>query len=398
MRTNAAHFLRSTAVIGLLTAVTGVFAQDNPPARAKWLPTGAIQNFTDVMQRIHDDAVTPPDDDALMIAATRALLAHVDPEGGEYYTKAEYEDFKTGRHVASVGVELRMRQGQFVLFALDGGPAASAGVRNGDVLRTINGMPVAGLDSHTAFIRLRGDDGSKVVLGIARPDSSTLINVELVRQAIPFPPVTVSRIDSDLAVLRVPPFQVRTLKEIADALNEEWSRRPFKGLVIDLRHNIGGLLESSIGLAAMFLKPDDLVARMSGRIREANQEFHAVPADYNRRNTGPDPVASLPTALRALPLVVLVDESTASGAEIVAAALRDHQRAILVGHITYGRGSIQTLMPLPSGAAMKLTTAYYVTPSGQQLQGRGLQPEVPVASDDEAVALQAALAALRKQI
>lgn len=385
-------------MIGLLAAAAGVFGQDKPPARPRWLPMEGIQNFTDVMQRVHDDAVTPPDEEALMVAAVRAMLAQADPEGGEYYTKSDYDDFKTGRHGASVGVELRMRQGQLVLMALEGGPAARAGVRNGDLLRTIDGLPVAGLDSHTALGRLRGDDGSKVKLGIARPDSSTLINVELVRQAIPYPPVTVSRIDADLAVLRVPPFQDRTLKEVADALNAEWSRRPFKGLVIDLRHNVGGLLESSIGLAAMFLKPDDLVGRTTGRIRQANQEFHAAPSDYNKRNTSPDPLASLPPALREVPLVVLVDEWTASGAEIVAAALRDHKRAILVGHTTYGRASIQTIMPLGSGAAMKLTTAYYVAPSGEQFQGRGLQPEVPVASDDEAVALRAALAALRKQL
>jgi carboxyl-terminal processing protease len=400
MRIPAAPFRRLfVAALLAAAAAAGASAQDKPPAPPRDLPLAAIRNFSDVMLRIKDDSAKAVDDDELMVAATRAMLEHADPEGGEYYTKAEFDDFKSGisRRGAEPGVELRVRQGQLVLFPVAGGPAAAAGVRRGDVLRSIDGVALSGLELHAITRRLWGEAGSKVALGIARPDSAALTTVLVVRADMPYPPVSVTRIDGDLAVVRVPPFQVHTLQQVADALGAEWARKPFKGLLIDLRHNSGGLLESSIGLAAMFLQPQDIVVSTSGRIRQANQVYRAAPADYLRHGDA-DPLKDLPAAFRTLPLVVLVDESTASGAEISAAALRDHERAILVGHITYGRGSIQTIMPLASGAAMKLTTAYYTTPSGRQLNGSGLQPDVAVAGDDEAQALQAAVAALRKRL
>jgi carboxyl-terminal processing protease len=394
-----ASICRWASLLGLLVAAVDSPAQDAAAARAPPIPLASIQEFTTVLERTRADSLTPIEGDALLVAAMKGMLQRIDPEGGDYWTKSEFEDFKTGgdRSEVGVGVEIRVRQGQLAIFPVDGGPAAPAGIHRGDWVRTIDGVAVAGLRPQEAAKLLRGAAGSKVVLGIARGESGTVLELPVERRSVATPPVAVSRVDADLAVLRVSAFQRHTLQQVADALSQEWTRRPFKGLVIDLRHNYGGLLESSIGLAAAFLKPDELVVRTVGRIREANQEYHATPADYARRGEG-DPLAQLPPALRALPLVVLVDESTASAAEIAAAALRDHGRAVVVGHATYGRGSVQTVMPLPSGAAMKVTTAYYISPSGQQFQGKGLQPDVPVASDDEAQALQAALAALRKRL
>lgn len=399
MRTLVAIFSRRALALSLLAATAAASAQDKPPSRSDPLPYAAIQNFTDVVERIRADAVTPVDRETLLAEAAKGLLARVDPEGGEFYTKADYEDFRSAAnlHFASVGLEVRARQGLLAVFPLEGGPAAAAGVRAGDWLRTIDGIPMAGVDPHDVIKRLRGDMGSKVVLGVARGDGGQVLRFEIERRSVSYLPVAVSRVDADVAVLHVDAFRSGTLKEVADALRQEWSRRPFKGLVLDLRHNNGGLLQGAVGMAAIFLQPDVLVVKTVGRIPDANQVFLAKREDYARLGE-PDPLAAIPAALRAVPVVVLVDESTVSGAEIVAAALRDNKRAILVGHVTWGRGSIQTVMPLPGGTAMKLTTANFVTPSGQQIQGQGLKPDVPVASDDEAEGLQAAVAALRKRL
>ena len=393
---NATSLRRCLAGACLLALAAGSRADDNP--KRPPLSLAVVQQFTDAIERIRADAVTPVDDEAMLAAATKGALAKVDPEG-KYYTAAEArsESSDLRRGAANVGLEVRVRQGFLLLFPRPDGPAALAGVRAGDALRTIDGLPVAGLRPDEVAPLLRGETGSHVVLGLARADSSALQKLDVERRVMIDPRPSVTRIDAGVAVLHLAGFDERALPDAVAALSREWAKQRFKGLVLDLRHSPGGLLDVSVGLAALFLEPNAVVMSTTGRIADANQTFRASPADYLRRG-GPDPVASLPAAVRAVPLVVLVDGGTASGAEIVAAALHDHGRAAVVGHATFGRGIIQTVMPLPGGAVLKLTTATFATPSGAQLQGKGLVPDVLVDSDDEEQALQAAVATLRKRL
>jgi carboxyl-terminal processing protease len=388
-------------VAALAATATASCAQDaKPPARkAMALNLEQIQTLTDAIERLKADYVRPLSGDEILEQTLKGLLERIDPEGGEYLTRSEFEEFKRGlggSAMAGAGMDIHARPGGLGVLPVEGGPAALAGMRAGDMLRSIDGVPVTALRPSEAAKLLRGAAGSRTTVLVNRAGAADVLRFELERRVVPYPPVRLWRPDGDLAVLRVPPLQERTLQDTVDSLKQEWTRQPFRGLVLDLRQNIGGLLTSAIGIAAIFLPPGEVVAKTSGQITEANRVYRASPDDY--LGHGADPLASLPPALRRVPLVVLVDESTASGAEIVAAALRDHGRAALVGHATYGRGSIQTIMPLSSGGAMKITTATYTTPSGSAIAGKGLQPDVAVVGDDDQQALQAALATLRKRL
>ena len=213
-------------------------APDKPkPAAPMALSPAQIGLFLDVITRLEQDFVRPVDGAEVTEQAMKGLLERVDPEGGAFYTRSEYDDFKRGLGGSrpGVGLEVRLRQGSLVVFPLDGGPAALAGIRSGDLLHTIDGIPAADLRPEAALKRLRGDAATHVVLGIARQRSSTIQQFDLERRFVDRPPVSLSRPDADLAVLRVPPFQSRTLQEVVEALNQAWARKPFKGLVLDLR-------------------------------------------------------------------------------------------------------------------------------------------------------------------
>ncbi len=395
--------LRAAVGIFVAAIATPCFPQEKaaPPSRPMPLAKEQIDTILSVIDRLKLDYVRSVDGDEVTEQALKGLLERIDPEGGEYFTKAEFDDFERGYEGVArqlgIGVVIHARADALHLFPIQGGPAELAGVRSGDTLRSIDGTPTADLTPHAAAKMLRGDSASHVIVGVTRGSSTELLRFDVVRRIVQYPPVRLMRPEPDLVVLQIPTLADRTLEDAARALNDEWGRRPYKGILLDLRQNSGGLLESAIGLSAIFLQPGALVVTTTGRIAQANQAFHATPADYMLHG-GSDPLANLAPALRRLPLVVLVDEATASGAEIVAAALRDHGRAVIVGHVTYGRGSIQTLMALPSGGAMKITTAFYTTPSGSALQGQGIKPDVVVNGDDAAQALQAGLAELRKRL
>lgn len=393
---------RFVIVAATALAATASGAQEVKSLIRKPMPMSLdqIQTLTDVIQRLAADYVRPVAGDEMLDQTLKGMLERIDPEGGEYFTRSEYDAFKQGlggTGLPGIGVDMHRRNGALHLFPTEGSPAASAGIRSGDTLRSVDGTPVDELRPATVSALLRGPAGSRVTLGVVRASRPGLLSIVAERGLVPYPTVRLTRQDGDLVVLRVPSLQQRTLQQSAQALGDEWARKPYKGIVLDLRQNSGGLLESAVGMAAIFLQPDDVVVKTTGRIAQANQVLHATPADYLRGNEA-DPLAALPPALRRLPLVVLVDEVTASGAEIITGALHDHARAVVVGHATYGRGSVQTVMPLSSGGAMKITTAFYTTPSGAPIQGTGLSPDVAVDGDDEGKALQAALGALRKRL
>lgn len=381
---------RAAVALVLLAAATAARPQGRDP-----LPLEGLRLLAEVYQHVRRSSATPVSDEALIRAAIRGMLRDAAPEGSEFYTVHEAEEFIAGPPPGQVGigVQLTTRGDRLVLDAPHvGGPAEAAGLQPGDVLQSIDGTAVNARTQVQAHRLLFGPAGSRVVLGLQRDCSTQPLQVTLVRQPAAAAETVVSRPTPEVVVLRPSQFRDRTLEEVARGLASEWQRGPFRGVVLDLRRNPGGLVQTAIGLAALFLPEDAVVAKSSGTDALANQLFRARPGDYLQRGT--DPLASIPKAIRSLPLVVLTDEGTAAGSEIVVAALKDHRRAAIVGRRTYGRGSIQTFTRLSGGAAMKLTTAYWESPSGARIHGAGIEPDERVDPGNPQREVDAAVARL----
>lgn len=382
--------LRRAVGIALLTW-GGLAAAQTPPAGS--LPTEQMRQFAAAYAMLRESYVDAVDPQALVLAAIRGMLREVDPDGGEFFTAEELRDYTaaTSSGQASIGVQMLFRAQAALLGAVTpGGPADRAGLKAGEVIEAIDGKPTLGLRAHQVLGLLRGPEGSTVVLQVRDVGAAQGRRVELQRQSPRAPEVLLQRTAGSTAVLRMPSFQERTLERVADELAREWSRQPFDGLVMDLRGNPGGLLDVAIGVAAIFLPADAAILKTVGRLPEANANWRARPEYYSR--TSADPLARLPAALRQVPLVLLVDEGTSAGAEIVVAALKDNRRAAVVGRRTFGRGSIQTLRRLGEGGAVKFTTAVWESPSGARLNGQGVQPDVLLARDTPERELEAAVA------
>lgn len=356
--------------------------------------------LTEVFGLLKAELPTPPSEEAMIMAAIRGMVRETDPEGA-FFTEAEMKamrapaDEKDGHPGLMLG---RHGQQLVVAAALPGGPADAAGLRSGDAIDAIDGTSVAGLHPEQATKLLRGPTGSKVVLDLRRADSPTPVRREIERRFVPDLPPKLQRPTPDLVVMVVSKLESRTLEQAAATLTQEWRRRPFKGLVLDLRHSSGGLFSTSIGLAAMFVPADTVIATSVGAAPDSNRVFRAIAGDYASKGAARDPLSSLTPEIRALPLVVLVGPGTAAGAEIAVAALKDHQRATIVGQRTYGRGSIQTIRPLSGGGAVKLTTAHWESPSGTRIHGIGVEPHETLEDTDPQRQLDAAIASLQRRL
>ncbi len=394
------RFWRPALLAASLVCQPPAAAQNNTPAAKPALPLAEMQSLARVYELLQKQCATLTPGSQIMLGALKGMVKELDPEGGEYFTDEELKAFRNTTaqpDQGSVGVELRQKMPDKVELApLWNGPAVTAGVQLHDQLVAVDGQPVAHLSTHQITGLLRGPVGSTARLSLLRDCQATPVELSVTRAVVTQPRPALDRPAPGLAVLRLPSSNERTLEDTASLLQREWRDKPFdKGLVLDLRGNPGGLLETYIGLAAIFLPADALVARTEGQSAEANHDYRANPESYARRPTSLSPLRQLPPELKTLPLVVLTDGATASGAEIVAAALKDHQRATLVGRRTYGRGSIQTVFPLGGGhGAVKLTTAHWVSPNGTRIHGTGLEPDVTVNDPDPAPALDAALRTL----
>lgn len=335
------------------------------------------------------------DDKTLLVHAIKGMLKGADPEAGEYYTPTEFEEWRNGSAAdgGAVGVEVRLKDGQFELSPIEGGPAMQAGVMFGDHLHAIDGQRVKGMERFKVTQRLAGPLGSRVTLTVFREASLKVLEIPVERRAFTPPGVTMSRPAADAVVLRVPHFRDSTLQEAANELLKAWSERPFAAVILDLRGCPGGLLETALGVAAIFLPQGEVVTHARGEGIASNHTYLASPSFYDRKGRG-DQLAQLPAALRRLPVVVMVDGGTASGAEIVAAALQDHKRAKVLGTQTYGRASIQTVRPLQMGG-VKYTTSFWTSPAGRKLHGVGIAPDISVEDPWSSAALALAISTAR---
>jgi carboxyl-terminal processing protease len=318
--------------------------------------------FAEVYERIKREYVDEVDDRTLMERATRGMVAALDPHSA-YLDSEEFNEVRlsTMGSYPGVGIEVGAIAGSVrVLKIIDGTPAHAAGVLAGDELMAIDGREI-GADLAGAIARLRGTSGSLVTLSVRRAGTPALLEFALRRAEVEVHSVTAQTLEPGYGYVRISTFSETTPQDLAHAVLMLKRDNPagIKGLVLDLRNNPGGVLESGVAVADDFLD-SGVIVTADGRTEDARFEMDATPGDL----------------IDGAALVVLVNAGSASASEIVAGALKDHARALLIGRRTYGKGSVQTVMPLPRGGAVKLTTSRYFTPSGASIHGRGLEPDI----------------------
>jgi carboxyl-terminal processing protease len=342
------------------------------------LPLEEIQQLSAVFGLIKTDYVEPVDDKKLITDAIGGMVSSLDPHS-QYFDKKSFKEFRegtTGRFVG-VGIEITQEDGLIkIVSPIEGSPADRAGLKTNDLITKIDDTAVKGLTLNVAVKRMRGEPNTKVTLTILRKDESRSFPVTITREEIKTQSVKAKVIEPGYAWIRLSQFQERTVDDFVRKLEEIYKQEPrLKGLVLDLRNDPGGLLDAAVAVSAAFLPENVTVVSTNGQLAESKATFKASPEFYQRRGSG-DPLKRLPAALKNVPLVVLVNEGSASASEIVAGALQDHKRATIMGSQTFGKGSVQTVRPLGPDTGIKLTTARYYTPSGKSIQAKGIVPDV----------------------
>ena len=342
------------------------------------LPLAEVQQLAAVFDRVKSEYVEPVDEKKLIEDAIAGMVAGLDPHS-QYLDKKTWKEFResTGGKFVGIGIEMGMEDGLVkVVSPIEGSPAFRAGLKPGDFITRIDDTPVKGMTVDQAVKRMRGDPNTKVVLTVFRKAENRSFPVTIIREEIRMQSVRAKMVDPGYGWLRVSQFQDRTVDDFVKKIEELYKQDPnLKGLVLDLRNDPGGLLDGAVALSAAFLPADVVVVTTNGQLPESRASFRASPKYYARRG-GPDPLRRLPAALKTVPLVVLVNEGSASASEIVAGALQDHKRATIMGAQTFGKGSVQTIRPLPGETALKITTARYYTPNGRSIQAKGIEPDV----------------------
>ena len=372
-----AGWLAAGAVAGALTTMQLQATARNGVAQ---LPLEELQQMAAVFGMIKTDYVEPVDEKKLIGDAIGGMVAGLDPHS-QYFDKKTFKEFReatTGRFIG-IGIEMSMEDGLVkVNTPIEGSPAFRAGLKSGDLITKIDDTFVKGLTVDQAVKRMRGEPNTKVQLTVFRKTESRSFPVTIVREEIRVQSVRSKILEPGYAWLRVSQFQDRTVDDFSKKLEEIYKQEPnLKGLVLDLRNDPGGLLEGAVAISAAFLPSDVVVVSTNGQITDSKQTFRAAPTDYLRRG-GSDPLRKLPDAIKRVPLIVLVNEGSASASEIVAGALQDHKRATIMGAQTFGKGSVQTVRQLGPDTALKITTARYYTPSGASIQAKGIVPDLMI--------------------
>ena len=358
----AASFLLGASI----TLTHGVLAEKQAAtAAAGGLPLDDLRNFVEVLNKVKADYVEPVDDKTLLENAMRGMLSGLDPHSG-YLDKEEFKDMNevtTGKF-GGLGIEVQAQNGVVrVVSPIDDTPAAKAGIKPGDLIVKIDDQLVKGLSLNDAVTKMRGDPGTKVVLTVVRDNTPAPLIFDLKRDIIKVASVRSKMLEPGYAYIRIASFQTSTAKNLDDeiAKMKKAADGKLKGVVLDLRNNPGGVLNGAVDVSDAFLEKGPIVS-IKGRDKDSNHEFDATPGDE----------------LNGLPMVVLVNGGSASAAEIVAGALQDQHRAVLLGSKTFGKGSVQTILPMQNDTAIKITTARYYTPSGRSIQAEGIVPDIVV--------------------
>jgi len=344
------------------------------------LPLEEIQQLSAVFGLIKTDYVEPVDDKKLITDAISGMVSSLDPHS-QYFDKKSFKEFRegtTGRFVG-VGIEITQEDGLIkIVSPIEGSPAYRAGLKTGDLITKIDDTAVRGLSLNDSVKRMRGEPNTKVTLTIFRKDENRTFPVTITREEIKTQSVKGKVIEPGYAWIRLSQFQERTVDDFVRKVEEVYKQEPrLKGLVLDLRNDPGGLLDAAVAISAAFLPENVTVVSTNGQLADSKATYKASPEFYARRGQG-DPLKRLPAAIKTVPLVVLVNEGSASASEIVAGALQDHKRATLMGSQTFGKGSVQTVRPLGPDTGIKITTARYYTPNGRSIQAKGIVPDVMV--------------------
>jgi len=373
-KTGNVLLLAAGIAIGLSLGLAHGVLADRPAALGTDLPWQDARMLAAVLERVKHDYVNPVDDHQLLQAAIRGMVSSLDPYSA-YLDGDEYDEVKissSGRY-SGVGIELSIEDEQVVVIApFEGSPAALAGIRSGDIIVTIDGIPVNTSTLADTIGRMRGAEGTSVKMGIMREGNPEPMLFTLKRSRVELHSVRAEMLESGYAYVRISQFSETTGDDLNAALKNlrKHNGTPLKGLVLDMRDNPGGVLEAAVSVADTFLD-SGVIVTAKGRTPDSKFEMSATPGD----------------ALNGAPIIVLVNGGSASAAEIVAGALKDQHRAKLMGRTTFGKGSVQTIIPLSDDRAVKLTTSLYYTPSGVSINHRGIAPDIELERDPKQPAI-----------
>ena len=327
------------------------------------LPLDELRTFADVYNQIRVGYVEDIDDSTLLEYAIQGMLMGLDPHS-VYLTKDAFQGLQeaTTGEFSGLGLEVGMEDGYVkIISPIDGSPAAGAGLQSGDVILKLGKAPVKGMSLGEAIEMMRGPAGSAIELTIGRPGESQPFEVTLIRDVIKVASVRQRWLEPGYGYIRIAQFQSATGEDVSKALEKLMTKEELKGLVLDLRNNPGGVLRSSVDVAGLFMDGGNVVYT-EGRLPNSDMNFDAQPTD----------------ASAGTPIVVLINSGSASASEIVAGALQDHGRAVIMGTRSFGKGSVQTILPISDSRAVKLTTALYFTPNGRSIQAEGIEPDIEV--------------------
>ena len=366
------------ALAGILLALNFSAVAEREAARFP-LPVDELRSFAEVFGAIKANYVEPVDDKKLITDAVSGMVTGLDPHSA-YLDQDAYRELRisTRGEFGGLGIEVGMEEGLVkVVSPIEDTPAFRAGLKPGDFIIKIDDTSVKGMNLNEAVKRMRGKPKTTIRLKILRKGEPKPFEVTLTRDIIRVQSVKSKLIEPGYGWIRVAQFQEHTGEDLVKHLRAFYKQEPLKGLILDLRNDPGGILDGAVGISSAFLPSDALVVYTDGRLEDAKRKFYASPENY-LRGIPNDYLKGLPQGVKTVPMVVLVNGGSASASEIVAGALQDHKRATVIGTQTFGKGSVQTILPLGNDTAIKLTTARYYTPSGRSIQAKGITPDIVI--------------------
>lgn len=349
--------------VGISVSLTSSVMAEKKVEKSAGLPLNELRNFSDIFARIKTDYVEDVEDKVLLEHAIRGMLTGLDPHSS-YLNPDEYKELKIGTtgKFGGLGIQVGMENGFVkVISPIDDTPAFHAGLESGDLIIRLDEKSVKGMTLNDAVKIMRGDPGTDIKLTVIREGADKPLPFTVTRDIISVKSVKSRMLEPDYGYIRITNFQSKTARDLVNEISnlKKENETELKGLVLDLRNNPGGVLSAAADVSDAFIDDGKLVYT-KGRIKNSEFEFNAKPGDI----------------MNGLPIVVLINGGSASASEIVAGALQDHNRAVIMGSKSFGKGSVQTIQELRSGGAVKITTARYFTPSGRSIQGEGITPDI----------------------